>query len=271
MDNKKLYNLLKTKVFFILGPCVFDKRDDALIIADRLSKLKEKYIDAEFIYKASFDKANRQSIESYRGIGVDKSLKLLDEIKTTYNLPVLTDIHESYQAELVQDVVDIIQIPAFLARQTDLLVAAGKTNKIINIKKGQFMSSHQMILSANKVKYTGNNKILLTERGTFMGYGDLVVDYRNIYEMKKMPYPVIFDATHSVQKLGTKSNVSGGNREYVKPLAYASTSFNVNGIFMEVHPDPDKALCDGANSVNLDMMDNIVAGVLSLKDLISRI
>lgn len=267
MDIKNLYNNLKTETFFILGPCVFDNRDNALKIADAVAKLKEKYSNVEFIYKASFDKANRQSVESYRGIGLEKSLALLSEIKKTYKLPVLTDIHESYQAELIKDIVDIIQIPAFLARQTDLLISAGKTNKIINIKKGQMMSSHQMILSAKKVESTANKMVMLTERGTFMGYGDLVVDYRNIIEMKKTPYPVIFDATHSVQKIGSSANVSSGNREYVKPLAFASVNFGTNGIFMEVHPDPDKALCDGANSVNLEMMNNIVSGILKLKEL----
>lgn len=271
MMIENLYKSLNSsEIFFILGPCVFDNRDNALKIAERVVKLKEKH-GIELIYKASFDKANRQSVNSYRGIGLEKSLALLSEIKKTYNLAILTDIHESYQADLVKDIVDIIQIPAFLARQTDLLIAAGKTDKIINVKKGQMMSPHQMTLSAEKLKSTGNSKIMLTERGTFMGYGDLVVDFRNIYEMKKTSYPVVFDATHSVQRLGVNSNVSGGNREYVKPLAYSSVNFGANGIFMEVHPDPDKALCDGANSVNLDTMDNIVSGVLALKKTIGKI
>ena len=204
-----LYNdICNSKIFFIAGPCVLDTETNADKIAQKIVELKEKY-KVPFIFKASFDKANRQSVDSYRGIGFDKSAAVLKKISKEFHLPILTDIHESYQAELV-DFADVIQIPAFLCRQTDLLLAAGKTNKIVNIKKGQFVSADQMIDSAKKVLSTGNKNVMLTERGSFFGYGDLVVDFRNISKMKKAGLPVVFDATHSVQKPGAKGNTSGG-------------------------------------------------------------
>ena len=204
-----LYNdICNSKVFFIIGPCVLDTDSNADKIATKIVELKQKY-NVPFIFKASFDKANRQSVDSYRGIGFDKSAEVLQEISKKYGLPILTDIHESYQAELVS-FADVIQIPAFLCRQTDLLLAAGKTNKIVNIKKGQFVSADQMIDSAKKVLSTGNTNVMLTERGTFFGYGDLIVDFRSISRMKKSGLPIIFDATHSVQKPGAKGSTKIG-------------------------------------------------------------
>jgi len=256
-----LYNdICNSKIFFIAGPCVLDTETNADKIAQKIVELKEKY-KVPFIFKASFDKANRQSVDSYRGIGFDKSAAVLKKISKEFHLPILTDIHESYQAELV-DFADVIQIPAFLCRQTDLLLAAGKTNKIVNIKKGQFVSADQMIDSAKKVLSTGNKNVMLTERGSFFGYGDLVVDFRNISKMKKAGLPVVFDATHSVQKPGAKGNTSGGEKEFIKPYACAAIEFGANGIFMEVHPDPSKALCDGPNSLDLNEFDDVVSAVI---------
>ncbi len=253
----------EAKVFFIAGPCVLDTDANADKIAKKICDVRDKY-KVPFIFKASFDKANRQSIESYRGVGFERSAEMLKRIGKEYKLPILTDIHESYQADFV-DFADVIQIPAFLCRQTDLLVAAGSTNKIINIKKGQFVSAEQMFDSAKKVMSTGNNNIILTERGTFFGYGDLIVDFRNISKMKGSGFPIVFDATHSVQKPGAKGNCSGGEKEYIKPYACAAIDFGANGIFMEVHPEPEKALCDGPNSLNLDEFEDLIAAVTRKK------
>jgi 2-dehydro-3-deoxyphosphooctonate aldolase (KDO 8-P synthase) len=252
--------ICESKIFFIAGPCVLDTDDNADKIAKKICALREKH-KVPFIFKASFDKANRQSIDSYRGVGFEKSADMLKRISKEYKLPILTDIHESYQAEHV-DFADVIQIPAFLCRQTDLLLAAGKTKKIVNIKKGQFVSAEQMADSAKKVMSTGNNNVVLTERGNFFGYGDLVVDFRNISRMKKIGLPVVFDATHSVQRPGAKGTCSGGEKEFIKPYACAAVEFGANGIFMEVHPEPAKALCDGPNSLDLDEFDEVVQSVI---------
>ncbi len=261
---KDLYSeILNSELFFIAGPCVLDTEKNAQLIAEQLCRLRDKN-KVLFIYKASFDKANRQAINSYRGLGLEKSAEILTKIKEKYSLPILTDIHEPNQSSLI-GFADVVQIPAFLCRQTDILVAAGKTNKIVNIKKGQFMSAEQMKSSAEKVFSTGNKKVMLTERGTFFGYGDLVVDFRNILKMKELGLPVIFDATHSVQKPGGKGTSSGGAKEFIEPYAYASMDFGAKGVFMEVHPEPSKALCDGENSIDLETLDRIVAGVLKRK------
>ena len=261
---KDLYKELSTSdLFFVVGPCVFDTKENAVTIAEAVCRLRDEHKVA-FIYKASFDKANRQTVTSYRGLGLEKSQEILNYIKEKYSLPIMTDIHEAGQAMNVS-FVDVIQIPAFLCRQTDILLAAGNSGKIVNVKKGQFMSAEQMKGSAEKVLSTGNNKVLLTERGTFFGYGDLVVDYRNILKMRDFGFPVIFDATHSVQKPGAKGVSSGGAREFIEPYAYASLEFGASGIFMEAHPEPSKALCDGENSVDLKQLERIVAGIVKRK------
>jgi 2-dehydro-3-deoxyphosphooctonate aldolase (KDO 8-P synthase) len=257
-----LYNeITSSKIFFILGPCVLDTQENAEAIADKVAGIRKKY-NVPVIFKASFDKANRQAIDSYRGLGFEKSVEILKAIKTKYSLPLITDIHESGQAGLVKGIADVIQIPAFLCRQTDLLTAAGRTDAIVNIKKGQFLSVEQMADSIKKVHSTGNKKVMLTERGTFFGYGDLVVDFRNIMKMTELNVPVIFDATHSVQRPGGKGNSSDGAREFVKPLACASLEFGAKGIFMEVHPKPEQALCDGPNSLNFEMLENTVSEIM---------
>lgn len=229
-------------------------------IASVLEKIKAK-LNIEIIFKASFDKANRTSITSFRGPGLEKGMQWMDDIRVKYGLPVTTDIHESWQAKPVGEVVDIIQIPAFLCRQTDLVVAAAQTNKIVNIKKAQFLCALDMKYPVEKVSETGNNKILLTERGSTMGPGNLVVDFRNIPMMQTLGYPVVMDCTHSVQKPGGAST-TGGNREYIEPIAYAAKAFGANGYFFEVHPDPDKGLSDGPNMLYLDSFEKIVSDLV---------
>ncbi len=207
--------------------------------------------DINFVFKSSFDKANRSSLTSYRGPGMEKGLKMLQEVKEKYDLPIVTDIHEPSQAKKVSEVADIIQIPAFLCRQTDLLVAAGKTNKIINIKKGQFLAPEQMKSLIKKVEDSGNENIMITDRGTTFGYNNLVVDFRGIPIMKEFGYPVVFDATHSVQLPGANGTSSGGDRRFVPTLAKSAMAAGADVLFFEIHPEPDKALCDGANMVAL--------------------
>ena len=241
----------------IAGPCVIESRENAMLIAEQLTDITRRN-KVNFCFKASFDKANRTSIFSYRGPGIEKGLEILKEIKDTFHVKICTDIHEPWQAKKVAEVADIVQIPAFLCRQTDLLVAAAKTGKIINIKKAQFLAPWDMKNVADKVKESGNDKIMLCERGTCFGYNNLVVDMTSIIEMKKLGYPVVFDATHSVQKPGGNGSSTGGNREYVEYLAKAAVATGADAIFMEVHPEPDKALSDGPNSIPLHQVDDIL-------------
>lgn len=232
----------------IAGPCVIESEEMVLGVAKEVKRITDE-LGIEYIFKASFDKANRTSIYSYRGPGMEEGLRILKKVKDTYGLKVVTDIHEPYQAEPVSKVVDILQIPAFLCRQTDLLVAAAKTGKEINVKKAQFLAPWDMKNVVNKLEESGNSNINLTERGATFGYNNLVVDMTAIIEMKKFGYPVIFDATHSVQKPGGKGDATDGNREYVEYLAKAAIAVGADGLFMEVHPDPDNAKSDGANMV----------------------
>lgn len=257
----------------IAGPCVIENE---IIIDDICSYMKElsDNLNINFIFKSSFDKANRSSINSFRGPGLDRGLQLLDKIKKKYKVKTLTDIHESFQAEIASEVVDIIQIPAFLSRQTDLLISAAdaviKKDKIINIKKGQFLAPWDMENVVNKLNESGlrteTQKIWLTERGNSFGYNTLVVDFRSLVEMKKFNCPVIFDATHSVQQPGGQGNCSGGKREFVAPLGRAAIAVGVDGIFMEVHPDPDNAKSDGPNMVPLHRVENIIKDFLSIRE-----
>ncbi len=247
----------------IAGPCVIENEDIVLHIAKEIKTITEE-LGIEYYFKASFDKANRTSIDAYRGPGLEEGLRILQKVKDTLNLKIATDIHEPYQAEPVAKVVDIIQIPAFLCRQTDLLIAAAKTGKIINVKKAQFLAPWDMKNVIRKIEESGNKDILLCERGTTFGYNNLVVDMTGIVEMKKFGYPVIFDATHSVQKPGGKGNSTGGNREYVEYLAKAALAVGVDGIFMEVHPDPDNAMSDGPNMVKLDNLKTILEKLIKV-------
>jgi 2-dehydro-3-deoxyphosphooctonate aldolase (KDO 8-P synthase) len=236
-----------------------------MYIAEKIKDITNR-LDIDYYFKASFDKANRTSISSYRGPGLEKGLEILNEVKSNLGLRIATDIHEPWQAEPVSKVADIIQIPAFLCRQTDLLVAAAKTGKLINVKKAQFLAPWDMGNVVKKIEDSGNNNIMLCERGTSFGYNTLVVDMTGIYEMKKFGYPVVFDATHSVQKPGGKGTATGGNREYVEYLAKAAFAAGADALFLEVHPDPDNALSDGPNMVKLDKLEELLEKLIKVYD-----
>ena len=244
------------KLTILAGPCAIETKDILFKTAEYLKKTTEE-LDINFVFKSSYDKANRSSINSYRGVGMEKGLELLAEVKKEFNLPIVTDIHNPDEANIAAEVADIIQIPAFLCRQTDLLVAAAKTNKIINIKKGQFLAPQQMKSIALKVKESGNEKITITDRGVTFGYNNLVSDMRAIPIIQEMGYPVIFDATHSVQLPGGCGESSGGERKFVPILAKSAIAAGANGLFFEVHPNPDHALCDGPNMVNFEQAKEI--------------
>lgn len=253
------------KFTLIAGPCVIESESNVMLIAETVKEIANR-LDLDYYFKASFDKANRTSISSYRGPGLEEGLNLLKKVKATYGLKITTDIHEPWQAEPVAEVADMLQIPAFLCRQTDLLVAAAKTGKAINIKKAQFLAPWDMRNVVKKVENSGNRNILLCERGTIFGYNTLVVDMTGIVEMKKLGYPVIMDATHSVQKPGGKGNFTGGNREYVEPLAKAAIVAGADALFFEVHPDPDNALSDGSNMVELNGFEVMLERIIKVYD-----
>lgn len=253
------------KLFIIAGPCVIEERTILFQIAEKLRQIKENE-NIEIIFKASYDKANRTSINSFRGPGKYEGLKYLQEVKEKFELPVISDIHLPEDAEAVKDVLDIIQIPAFLCRQTDLLVAAAKTNLPINVKKGQFLAPWDAKNIVEKLRSAGNDKILLTERGSSFGYNNLVVDFRGIPIMKEFGVPVIFDATHSIQIPGGKGSSSGGDREMAPILARSAVAAGADGVFMEIHPDPDNALCDGPNSIYLDKVESIIKTLIKVKE-----
>ena len=246
---------------FIAGPCVIESAEVLETVAEELVRLNQKY-HIDIIFKSSFDKANRTSIRSYRGPGLEKGLQMLADIHSKYQLRTLTDIHESYQAKPAGEVVDVLQIPAFLCRQTDLLVAAAKTGKIVNIKKAQFLSGLDMEYPVQKVRESGNEQVWLTERGNIYGYNNLVVDFRNIPDMKRFTDTVIMDCSHSVQRPGAAGGKTGGNREYVPAMALAAKAFGANGFFFEVHPDPDHALSDGPNMLHLSDLEKVIQSLL---------
>ena len=244
------------KLTILAGPCAIESKDILFTVAEALKKITTE-LDINYVFKSSFDKANRSSIKSFRGPGLEKGLELLAQVKKEFDLPIVTDIHTPDQAAPVGEVADIIQIPAFLCRQTDLLVAAAKTGKIVNIKKGQFLAPAQMKPLAQKVVDSGNNKVLFTDRGTSFGYNNLVVDMRGIPIMQEMGYPVVFDATHSVQLPGAAGECSSGERQYVSTLAKAATAAGAKALFFEIHPEPDKALCDGPNMLSVNMAKDV--------------
>ena len=248
MNNKNVY---------IAGPCVIESQELLNTVAAELVRLNKKY-GIDIIFKASFDKANRTSLNSFRGPGMAKGLEMLQEIKDKYGLRLLTDIHESYQAEEVGKVVDVIQIPAFLCRQTDLLVAAAKTGKIVNIKKAQFLSGKDMKYPVEKCKESGAKEVWLTERGNSFGYNNLVVDFRNIPDMQELSETVIMDCTHSVQRPSAGNGKTVGDRKFVPSMALAAKAFGANGYFFEVHPDPDKGLSDAANMLELANLESLI-------------
>lgn len=256
-------------VAFILGPCQIEGRDHALRMAGEISKACEK-AGASFVYKSSYDKANRSSLGNARGVGMEEGLRILDAVKSEFGCPVITDVHESSHCAAVAEVCDIIQIPAFLCRQTDLLIAAGKTGRAINVKKGQFLAPWDMEHVAAKLASTGNENIMLCERGTSFGYNTLVTDFRGLPTMAQTGYPVIFDATHSVQQPGGKGTTTGGQREFAPVLARAACAVGVAGVFMETHQDPDNAPCDGPNMIPIDQMPGLLSQLMAFDALIKH-
>ena len=264
MENDKLYSRLQSEKFIISGPCALENYDVVMKIAEKIKTFSEKY-DFSYIFKGSFDKANRTSIKSYRGPGLDEGLKILSKVKTELELPVTTDVHEPNQASVVGEIVDIIQIPAFLCRQTDLLVSSAKTNRIINIKKAQFIGGEGMQYPAQKITDSGNKKVMLTERGTMFGLGNLIVDFRQIIEMKKLNFPVILDVTHSLQKPGSLGSATGGQSYYANALTAVGNALKVNGYFFETHPEPNSALSDGPNMIDLSKIETTIKIALGIE------
>ena len=274
MENKSVkcgkLNISNTSPFtLIAGPCQLENEKHALEVANELKKVTEK-LGIGFIYKTSFDKANRTSLKGKRGVGLEKSLPIFDKIKKDIGIPVLTDIHTAEQCNIVSKHVDVLQIPAFLCRQTDLLIAAAKTGKVINVKKGQFLAPWDMENVTKKIEESGNKNILVTERGTSFGYNTLVNDMRSLPIMAKNGYPVVFDATHSVQQPGGMGDKSGGQREFVEYLARAAIAVGVAAIFMETHPDPDNAPSDGPNMVPLSNMPSLLKQLVEIDKLIKN-
>lgn len=252
----------------LAGPCVIENEAQCLEIGETLLELCRK-LKLGYVFKASFDKANRTSAAAYRGPGMEKGLRILNTVRQQLKVPIITDLHTPEQAERVATAVDILQIPAFLCRQTDLLLAAGQTDKVINIKKGQFMAPDDMRHAVDKVRTTGNERIMLTERGTSFGYHNLVVDMRGLGVMRGHGVPVIFDGTHSVQLPGGRGDASGGDRRFVPPLVRAATAAGIDGVFLETHPCPDQALCDGANSMPLTAMPKLLETARRIHELVN--
>lgn len=263
----ELYRKLKdnsNKFFLMAGPCVIENEQMPFEICEKLKEICER-LDIDLIFKASYRKANRSKIDSFSGIGDEKALKILGEIRKKYALPIVTDIHSAEEAELAAEYVDVLQIPAFLCRQTDLLLAAAKTNKIINIKKGQFLSAQSMKHVADKVLSVGNDKIILTDRGTMFGYQDLIVDFRSIPIMQSFNFPVVMDITHSLQQPNQSEGVSGGMPQMISTIAKAAIAVGANGIFMETHPNPSQALSDGKNMLALDQVESLLERLIKIK------
>ena len=274
MENKLVkcgnLNISNSNQFtLIAGPCQLETEQHAMDMSGKLKEITSE-LNIGFIYKTSFDKANRTSLKGKRGIGLEQSLPIFDKIRKEINVPVLTDIHNTEQCSIVADHVDVLQIPAFLCRQTDLLIAAAKTNKIINVKKGQFLAPWDMVNVTKKISDSGNNNILVTERGASFGYNTLVSDMRSLPIMAKNGYPVVFDATHSVQQPGGMGDKSGGQREFVEYLARAAIAVGVAAVFMETHPDPDNAPSDGPNMVPLSKMPSLLEQLVKIDKLIKN-
>ena len=253
----------------IAGPCVLESEELARQIAGQLKEMAQR-LAISLVFKSSFDKANRTSLDSYRGPGLQEGLKILDNIRQEFQVPVISDVHETYQVEAASGVLDVLQIPAFLCRQTDLLVAAARTGKAINLKKGQFLSPWDMTNAVNKVRAAGNNNLMLCERGFSLGYNNLVVDMRSLPVMRSLGCPVIFDATHSVQLPGGAGSSSGGQREFIPVLTRAAVAAGIDGIFMEVHPQPEKALCDGPNHLPLDQVEPLLKTLLKIHSIVTE-
>ena len=271
MDTTKfdfLKNLRPDRFFLLAGPCVIEDETSPLFIAEALKTICEK-LDIPLVFKGSYRKANRSRLDSFTGIGDEKALKVLQKVKQEFGIHVVTDIHAVEEAAMAAEYVDILQIPAFLCRQTDLLVAAAKTGKTVNIKKGQFLSGETMGFAVDKVRRSGNDKVMLTERGSMFGYQDLVVDYRNIAAMQKFEVPVILDVTHSLQQPNQSSGVTGGQPEMIGLIAKAGIAAGADGLFMEVHPEPKKAKSDGANMLRLDLAEDLLRQLVRIKEAVT--
>ena len=264
----KLKNTESGQFFLLAGPCVIEDELSPLKIAETIFTITDR-LKIPFIFKGSYKKANRSKLDSFTGIGDEKALKVLKKVSDTFDIPVVTDIHTGEEAALAAEYVDVLQIPAFLCRQTDLLLAAGKTGKIVNIKKGQFLSGASMKYAAEKVLSTGNNQIMLTERGNMYGYGDLIVDYRNIPEMQQTGFPVVLDITHSLQQPNRPEGVTGGRPDLIETIGKAGIAAGVDGIFLETHPNPSKAKSDGANMLKLDLLENLLIKLSSLRKVVN--
>jgi len=266
---EKVFHRLKSEgsFFLLAGPCVIENEKMALEIAGKIAGITER-LHIPYIFKGSYKKANRSRVDSFTGIGDEKALKILRKVSENFHIPVVTDIHETQDAAKAAEYADVLQIPAFLCRQTDLLIAAAKTGKIVNIKKGQFLSPGAMQFAAQKVADCGNNQILLTERGTTFGYTDLVVDFRGIPEMQSFGYPVVMDATHSLQQPNQASGVAGGMPQLIETIAKAAVAVGVDGLFIETHPNPAQALSDGANMLPLDLLEGLLEKLLRIREAI---
>ena len=268
LSNYPFLKSLKPGRFFLLaGPCVIEDEESPFKIAERLVKTT-KSMDIPLVFKGSYRKANRSRLDSFQGIGDEKALNVLKNISKEFNVPVVTDIHSCEEAALAAEYVDVLQIPAFLCRQTDLLVAAAKTGKTVNIKKGQFLSGESMRFAVEKVQQSGNKSVMLTERGNFFGYQDLVVDYRNIYEMQKNDVPVVVDVTHSLQQPNQTAGVTGGRPELIELISKAAVAVGADGLFMETHPNPALAKSDGANMLHLDSVEPLLEKLVKIKEVL---
>lgn len=266
---EKLKNTNSGNFFLLAGPCAIEGEKMAMEIAEKIVEISER-LKIPYVFKGSYRKANRSRLDSFIGIGDEKALKILAKVKDTFNIPVVTDIHTAEEAAMAAEFVDVLQIPAFLCRQTDILVAAAKTGKVVNIKKGQFLSADAMQFAVSKVQESGNSNIILTERGTTFGYQDLLVDYRGIPEMKKMGVPVVLDITHSLQQPNQASGVTGGKPELIETIARAGIAVGVDGIFIETHPDPASAKSDGANMLQLDKLETLLSKLVQIKQVINN-
>jgi 2-dehydro-3-deoxyphosphooctonate aldolase (KDO 8-P synthase) len=256
-------------LFIIAGPCVIESKDTVLRIAEKLKAISTK-VGLPLVFKSSYDKANRTSLSSFRGPGIERGLKILSDVRSNFNMPVLSDVHSVDEVKIASEVLDVIQIPAFLCRQTDLILAAANSGRTVNVKKGQFLAPWDVKNIIKKFTSTGNHNIFITERGTSFGYNNLVVDVRAFTIMRSFGYPVIFDVTHSLQLPGGMGKSSGGQREFAEPLSKAAVAAGVDGLFMEVHPEPDEALCDGPNMIRLDDLERLLKTLKVIDDLVKN-
>lgn len=270
IDINRLKYAESGNFLLLAGPCVIENEDMAMRIAEHIVSVADR-LQIPYIFKGSYRKANRSRIDSFTGIGDEAALKILQKVGRTFDIPVVTDIHTAIEADIAAEYVDVLQIPAFLCRQTDLLVAAAHTGKVVNIKKGQFVAPEAMSFAAQKVVEAGNDKVMLTERGTTFGYQDLVVDYRGIPEMQQTGFPVILDVTHSLQRPNQSSGVTGGMPHLIETMARAGVAVGVDGLFMETHPEPSQAKSDGANMLRLDLIESLLSRLVELRAVVNRL